>query len=312
MSIIYSVCYSQSYQITSFHDTYEELENYSSLMLELYGELNWAHVFSFDFDFPFYDRNYSYIFCDKESACSFNDDLNYPIHLLVFGYEPDNVLDPNNIDSDLRYGHVEKDGKLAFVMQFTKNRLDSDPSVEEFDSYINFQNWFYEDGTIEIRFGDINLDNSPVYVPGEGFYLIPLELPPILHGPAVGLRDKNNPQNGIGLSGSYNNFNTTHSPSYLTVLPPEGWVIRFSRIETSTENNGYNSFVVKPNPTSGVLFFDFERKIEKIEVYTICGKKLKQFNQPNHSIDISIFSQGIYLLKVYGQNFCFTKKIIKN
>ena len=48
----------------------------------------------------------------------------------------------------------------------------SDPSVEEFDSHIDMQYWFYEDGTIEIRFGHSNLDNSPVYVPGDGFYRI--------------------------------------------------------------------------------------------------------------------------------------------
>ena len=49
-------------------------------------------------------------------------------------------------------------------------RLANDTSVATYDSSIQFQHWFYQDGTIEIHFGDINLENSTAFVDGEGFY----------------------------------------------------------------------------------------------------------------------------------------------
>jgi hypothetical protein len=144
------------------------------------------------------------------------------------GYDFDIVnIDTNNIVSDIRYKFSKKNNLNALVLQYTKVRLISDPSVSEFDSHINFQVWYFENGTMEVRFGSYNLDNSPNYIPGEGFYLLPNNHSPIYYGPEMLIRNAFKENVGLGLDGPYNNYNVDNIGGYLTELPPKGWVIRF-------------------------------------------------------------------------------------
>ncbi len=72
-----------------------------------------------------------------------------------------------------------------------------------------------------------------------------------------------------------------------------------------------------PNPGEGIYYllnYNNLQTIKKIEIYNIIGKKLKTLNNSNdfNFIDISDFSNGVYILKFFVDDyFCLFYKIIK-
>lgn len=77
-------------------------------------------------------------------------------------------------------------------------------------------------------------------------------------------------------------------------------------------NNQEKDFIIYPNPTSGVLNIDIPNNhIEKVILYNIHGKYLKNFNKNN--IDLSNLNSGIYFIKIFtSSNSVINSKVIKN
>ena len=149
--------FGQYYQVESFQDEYKEIEQYNSLLIENDGFRSWDKRFDLNFTFPFFDIYYDYINCFDVGICYFDDEIDYSMRLLEFGYEPDILKDSVNILSDVRYTLTNWLNKKVLIIQFTKNRLFSDPTIESHDSHVNFQYWFFENGTIEIHVGPSNI-----------------------------------------------------------------------------------------------------------------------------------------------------------
>ena len=306
--------FAQHYQVTSFQDKYEEIEEFKSLMLELEGDLFWYHTFELNFTFPFFDLEYSYINGNYRGLFGFDDEIEYSMDLLSFGYQPDNLIDTSNIISDVRYKFAKEEGKNCLIVQYTRNRLVSDPSIVEFDTHVNFQYWFFEDGTIELRFGKVNLDNTPVYVPGDGFYLLTNEGPKPF-GPFLGLTHPFNPEVIVHYNDldSLQNFEIIDNWENGSVnwWPPEGWVIRFTNLLVSSNDTQKNNRITcYPNPTSGIVHVDTKENISKVEIYNINGNVLDVHYTT--SIDMSGFPSGFYYIKVFTNQSLFNYKIFKN
>jgi hypothetical protein len=85
---------------------------------------------------------------------------------------------------------------------------------------------------------------------------------------------------------------------------------------TGVNPANYNRIHVFPNPTTGKVAVSVPQKKEDeilfIEVSDVTGKLiLKEKNDKRLNwIDLSIFNSGIYFLKVYGQSFYGTSKIV--
>lgn len=310
-SLVCSVVYAQ-YDVTAFQGSYEEIENYNSIAIETFGDLYWEKEFDLPFSFQYFDTAFNSLTINVEGLGSFENEIDYSMRLMAFGYMFDNVLDTNSIDSDVRYKFGQKNGKNYLVIQFTKNRLFSDTSIEEYDSHVNFQYWFFDDGTIEIRFGPSNIENSPVYVPGEGFYLL-TDQGPKPSGPQLALYhpfDEN-----IRLE--YNDLDSheeyelnTDGTGSVDWWPPDGWVIRFTNQLVSTNIlNPHESTKIFPNPTNGQIFMDSNEKIKSAEVYNCHGERVS--NRSSASIDLSNLNSGIYYLKIITDNSFSNHKIIK-
>ena len=67
---------------------------------------------------------------------------------------------------------------------------------------------------------------------------------------------------------------------------------------------------IYPNPASNFVNITSRETIDKIELYSILGKKVLEVNHSN-SIDISAINSGIYFAKIYSGNISISKKIIK-
>ena len=79
--------------------------------------------------------------------------------------------------------------------------------------------------------------------------------------------------------------------------------------------NMYEVISVYPNPIEDELNFEGAIDIRKISIYDITGniKVTSQIDAFNDqlSMDISFLSSGVYFIKIEGENFAQTQKIIK-
>jgi hypothetical protein len=300
------------YDVTAYQGHYEEIEDFNSIALETFGDLYWEKEFELPFSFKYFDTTFNSLLINVEGLGILENEIDFSLRLMAFGYMFDNVLDPYNIESDVRYKYGEKEGKDYLVVQFTKNRLFSDTSIEEYNSYVNFQYWFFDDGTIELRFGPSNLDNSPVYVPGEGFYLL-TDQGAIPAGPQLALYHPYN--ENIRLE--YNDLDSheeyeinTDGTGSIDWWPPDGWVIKFSNQLVSTnETVTNNSNKIHPNPTTGQVYIDSEEVVKLIELYSTSGKLI--IRSSVSTLDLSLLNSGIYYLRVMTNKSLSNYQIIK-
>lgn len=312
VALLHSVTWGQEYTLTTFQSEYIEIDNYNSLQLETLGNIIESKTFQLDFDFPYFDLNYQEVQLLSNGILSFFDETNFSIRLLTFGYDWDAVVDISDIPSDIRYKDTIVNNRKALIIQFTRMRLISDTSIEEYDSYINFQYWLYENGMIELIIGETNLDNSPVYIPGEGFYLLSLQ-GNIPLGPELALYHPTD----IDRRYSYEDFNS-HEESNLRNdglgvvdwIPPKGWVFQFKNEVVSTNNIvKTDNFGIFPNPVGHTLSIHEDEKFDIAKVINNNGLEILRSN--SKIIDVSKLNSGTYSLVIQKGKIIKTQKFIK-
>ncbi len=88
----------------------------------------------------------------------------------------------------------------------------------------------------------------------------------------------------------------------------------FSNITNITNYTQKDIYNIYPNPTNGILNFNFaNNKIHKITISDITGKQITEKTkiQLYGNIDLSNFESGIYIIKIQMDNEIFTTKIVK-
>ena len=68
---------------------------------------------------------------------------------------------------------------------------------------------------------------------------------------------------------------------------------------------------VYPNPSASSLTINSKLPIEKVEIFSVLGKKIKEINSNFKSVSIENLARGIYMVKVYSEKGIAVKKIIK-
>ncbi len=71
------------------------------------------------------------------------------------------------------------------------------------------------------------------------------------------------------------------------------------------------SFNIFPNPVSDILTIDSKLELNKVGIYSILGKKVKEINTNFNSISTSDLLSGIYLVRIESENGLVVKKLIK-
>ena len=90
---------------------------------------------------------------------------------------------------------------------------------------------------------------------------------------------------------------------------------RYRNLTSVTLNTeGFISDEIKtllyPNPNKGYFQIQSNEAINKVEIYTILGQRIKSFTSQNQ-YDISNLSKGMYLVKIFTKNNEITKRIMK-
>jgi hypothetical protein len=79
---------------------------------------------------------------------------------------------------------------------------------------------------------------------------------------------------------------------------------------TNTQDVDHKKISVYPNPASDLIFLENVKSLEKVEIYDLIGN-LKGVHY-QEVVDISTYSNGVYLLKVISEKATTLIKIIKN
>ena len=113
------------------------------------------------------------------------------------------------------------------------------------------------------------------------------------------------PQNG--------NYTVTYVLPDYKVCVSTSAITTISNLETTDFEIINNAFTVYPNPTKGTITIASVENIsiDKIEIVDVLGQIVSVKTENTSQIDISEFSNGVYILKIHSGESIFEKKIIK-
>ncbi|MBK8546373.1 MAG: T9SS type A sorting domain-containing protein [Saprospiraceae bacterium] len=102
-------------------------------------------------------------------------------------------------------------------------------------------------------------------------------------------------------------------PGSVDWWPPEGWVIRFTNLLASTENNSMLDQVsVFPNPAIDKLFVKCESPLQSAAVFNLNGEQHTiTLDKEMNEADISALQPGIWFLRLSDGNKIWNTKFIK-
>ncbi len=307
---------SDEYLIESFQGEYVELGDYQSLAKRAFGNPLWAEELALNFQFPFYGEFYNTLIYNSDAWGYLTENQESSLSLMEFSrsYAWDIVLDSSNITSDVRIAHVLTNGIQAFVMQFTKMGFFANPEPQS-DPSMNFQLWFFENGIMEVHFGEMNMNGTPVYEPGLGFYCYTssggIDMSEIC-GPFMGISNPMNEEDAIALSGSWDDYEVVGNLySVLNTLPPVGWIIRFKPRVLGIFEPGYevSEVSISPNPSSS--FINITEPGSYINICSLSGQIVYEGITQVTKLDVSTFPQGIYFVKTLSDRGTSIGKFIK-
>ncbi len=67
-----------------------------------------------------------------------------------------------------------------------------------------------------------------------------------------------------------------------------------------------------PNPVDYMLSIRSKLPLEKVEIYSILGQKIKEVNSDFNSISTDLLSNGIYMIRIYSEKGVTVRKLIKS
>lgn len=95
----------------------------------------------------------------------------------------------------------------------------------------------------------------------------------------------------------------------LIITSPEGNIAVHGNYSLSTKDFSDINFSISPNPSNGSLNIDSLEPIERVRIYSVNGKLVKETFAA--SIDVSEFKSGMYFVTVWSSGKTQTKKFIK-
>ena len=68
--------------------------------------------------------------------------------------------------------------------------------------------------------------------------------------------------------------------------------------------------IIYPNPVQNILYVKGNSEAYSIEIYSLIGQLVKTVSNANE-IDVSLLSQGVYLIRIRNENISTTQRFIK-
>jgi PKD repeat protein len=175
-------------------------------------------------------------------------------------------------------------------------------------------------GTYNVTLAVTNAGGNDVLISYDHIIVNPLPAVPTISVNGNTLTSSANSGNQWYFNGNpMNGFNTpsiqvTQSGNYYVVATNDLGCSVTSNITPFTateiiENNFSDSFYLYPNPTTGIVRLNTDRKVERIEVFNLSGQLL--LVTTGLDFDLSEYSDGIYLVRVHCKQEISNYKLIK-
>ncbi len=108
------------------------------------------------------------------------------------------------------------------------------------------------------------------------------------------------------------NTNPSTNVSSLMLFAFPGHELVYSTEQLSVQENTSADFKIYPNPVSDQLFISSENlQIENINIYSMSGKEIMNFETNEKAFDVSTLSKGIYFIEVTSQEGTSSQRFIK-
>ena len=294
---------SPGYTIESYQDVYSELDEYESVVVQTKKFLFWQLEFPLDFQFPYYDSTYNRVIFVHDNWGAFTDDEDISLYLFEYTFFITELYELPIADppSDVRYAHVIANNMKAFVLQYTNNMFFFDLDNDTIDTYMNWQVWLFENGVMEIHFGEMHMDDNPIYEPGKGFFFYGNEGVDTseIYGPHVGISNPLDETDAIALSGSYDNYEVTGDQyDVLTVMPPEGWIIRFKPKSVGLFEPDYRTTEFSINPNPAISYIMIPDPGSYVTMYDFSGKVMFEGIVTDNKLSVAAFPPGMYFVRI--------------
>ena len=104
------------------------------------------------------------------------------------------------------------------------------------------------------------------------------------------------------------NIDNQNLPDYVWSGGNNTLAFHLNQSNLALNNPDFNTFTLFPNPTNGIL--NFSEPIEKVILYNTIGAKLMQYSNVK-AVDLSNFSNGVYIIQMEQEGKSNIQKIIK-
>lgn len=294
------------YTFSTFTEDYQLIENGTEIVENDYDENIWddpEFEIELGFSFPFGEEEYTNLIQDDYGAfLLFENNSNTEA---AFAYESDIMdaeLETPSSPSIISYVTEGEVGSMILKVQYDNCGFYN--AIEELvggeaSNRVNFQMWFYESGTLEMRFGTNSItDNQLVHEgPGPSVYML------------IGVPPFSSEWYFAGLSGDPSNptlvldvpTNEEAIP-HLQGNPGDGRVYRFAPTSVGVNEVSISNLKLYPTQAEQTIFIDgIETPNAIYHIADITGKiqKTGMVNQ-GEGIDVSNLNNGLYLFQVEG------------
>ena len=97
----------------------------------------------------------------------------------------------------------------------------------------------------------------------------------------------------------------------LAVTKYFSYVVGSNCSSLSVDNQFLNASVkTYPNPVTNIIRINTSLEINKVAIFSVLGKKVKEVKHQLYSINIEDLSNGLYLMRIYTTRGFVTKKVI--
>ena len=307
---------SQSYKIEYFEEKYDTLSNYTSIcnenVLNFIEPFFFTKEFEFGFNFPFFGKNYSAVTLDNDGVGLFEGTVQYNFYLfsgiwhVYYWNDPDTYETASLVESDWRYTHTNINGKKVLIVEHRHVApfvFDTKPVPYE-GGDVNFQQWFWENGDIEVRFGDIKIDTSIF----KGALQDPFDSS--LFALSIGIQNYENTEQ-LFIEGTIDSFKLAKfdEENSLDSLPKPNTGVRFRYLPVSTKETVTDSNK-EVNLVGSVLQLNNSEGPSTYFIYTLSGQLVKT-GYGEDEIDTSQLAAGSYVLKQIAKSKATSRLFVK-
>ena len=300
------VCTAQSYEINHFQSNYDTIVDYNSVNIELAlaGEDHyyWEKNFDFGFEFPFFGDTFDNVFLDGDGVGYFPASSEFNLYLFAGRYIIAPILDTPYLHSEVRYTSTIVNELKALVLEYHNVFLTDEYSENGENHTISYQMWFYENGTIELHFGSIDLSQCSYYFPGQGFSFDNEDPVGNIYGPWITINN-NDLSESACFGGDHSNptilYDDDANCDVLTSIPPEGFVVQFlpsniSSVESPSAKSD-NQFSCTQCNGEIEIVGDMQN-YESCNVYDMMGRKIGYSTNSRFSINTEV--SQLYILVI--------------